>query len=210
MSGAPIEVNVKTNEFAIGLPGEHRLYTQFITTCTAVMGVDPESGVTFLCHLNTPMSAFALPEIVGELRTHVPDISGFRLYTLGGIHPLYRWIASPCLGLAAWHWHAGVFLSIVLACVPLFFDLTRASFRLQLRRLGAFANKPISLGYSTVRGGSGRTDVSIDESNRSRAPWKRSYVSDAKDKEFGPKSSCWTEMTKAEGSAPIRTAGHPR
>lgn len=224
MNESRIEVHIKTNEYAIGLPGKHRLYTQFVNTCTAFMGIEPETGVTFLCHLNSPASVSSLPTLVEELLTHVEDVSRFRLYTLGGISPRWFWALSPLLALLGWsigHKFAPLWGVIgAIACtasLPGFFGLTQWALRRKLKESNVFAAAPISLGFSSVAWGFGRTDITIDECSREHGPWKRSYFRDPMDERFEAmpprKFSCawwrcnWVPMTRAQGSALPRERG---
>ncbi|WP_321935384.1 hypothetical protein [Paraburkholderia sp. J8-2] len=214
-------VLVKTNQYAIGLPGQHRLYTQFVNTCTALAGVDPKTGVTFLCHLNTCASVSTLPNLVAELRSHVDDVSRFHLYTVGGIHPRWYWAASLVLAPLGWVMFekSGLYSGVLAATagallLPCFFGMTRRSIRRELKKLDVFANSPVTLGFSCAAAGLGKRDITIDESSREGGPRVRSYWRDPTDQNFEVTPARrfsrawwtfnWVGMTRADGSALLR------
>ncbi|WP_438332244.1 hypothetical protein [Burkholderia pseudomallei] len=219
-----MEVHVKTNQYAIGLPGQHRLHTQFINTCTAFMGIDPVTGVTFLCHLNSPVSADSLSMLVEELKTHVDDVARFQLYTLGGMSPRWLWLLSAIVALAGWaifHKYDPLFSVVgAVACglaVRGAFSWTRRALKGRLKALNVFANAPISLGFSSAARGFGKTAVILDEFSRDYGPCKHSYFSDPADEKFEATPARrfsrawwrlnWVEMTRADGSALPGTRG---
>lgn len=222
MNKTIVDVYVKTNEYAIGLPGQHRLHTQFINTCTALMGIDRASGVTFLCHLSSPVSARSLPTLVEDLRTHVDDVSHFQLFTLGGKSPRWLWVFAFIAALMGWKIldRCGLLAGVVGAVVwglsaRVFFGWTRWSLKGRLEKLNVFPNSPVSLGFSSVAWGLGKTAVTLDEVNRDIGPWKLSYFNDPTDAkcEATPARRFsrawwalnWVEMVRADGSALPRT-----
>lgn len=200
-----VGIDVITNEYAIGNCSAKYgvLNTQYITTCTAFMGLDAKNGTVFLCHLNTPFSAFAIPDLVTKLRTISPnqDLSNFKLYTLGGIHPAYAWLFSVLLGILVWAGsHAPIFTG-VFVFGPFIFFPTRLSLNYQLWKSKAFSDTPISLGYSKKRLGWGRTKVVVDSTRAAEVPKVESYTSEQKDKAFEPWTCKWTKMREAKKSA---------
>lgn len=222
MNKTLVDVHVKTNQYAIGLPGQHRLHTQFINTCTALMGIDPASGVTFLCHLNSPVSARSLPKLVEDLRTHVDDMSHFQLFTLGGMSPRWLWVLAFIIALAGWTIfdRYGLLVGLVgaAACglaVRGLFGWTRWALKGRLEKLNVFPNSPVSLGFSSAAWGLGKTAVTLDEVSRDHGPWKLSYFNDPTDVNFGETPARrfsrawwtlnWVEMARADGSALPRT-----
>ncbi len=143
-------MDVRQRQYAIGLRGEPNadLVTENVFTCSALVGVNRDSGVIFMCHMNTPLCIAALPELVSELRPHVHDVRDFDVYTSSGLHPLWLWLLALGLVwcLAKGHYLAGfglagalVFLSATRMClaVALFW----------LRRQGLWRSAG-SLGYS--------------------------------------------------------------
>ncbi|WP_157200959.1 hypothetical protein [Massilia sp. Root351] len=196
-------VDVITNEYAIGTlnDGDGVLHTQYIGTCTALVGRDAVSGTVFLCHLNTPRSILALPELVVQLRAMGLDLSNFQLYKLGGIHPMYMWLGSLPMAVLGWLWAHEPGFAAICALLPFLFALTRLSLRYQLWRTGAFTHRPRSLGYCRKRLGLGRTRVTVVASRKDLAPRVESYADDPRDDEFATWTYKWTKMRKAANSA---------
>jgi len=193
-------ITVRQRQYAIGLAGTGRgeLVTENIWTCTGFLGIDDRSGVAFLCHLNTPWCAFALPEVVADLRKHVTDLCSFRLYTVAGIRPELTWglilVAGVLMVADQWSW------GLAFLAAALMFSITRLHLRYQLWRLKAFGSKPISLGHSSARFGFGMCGVRVDPKTR-KTPEPYSYGR-RRDYERFKEPKWWGfRMTKAEDSA---------
>jgi len=131
---------VRQRQFIVALKGddENTLVTENIYTCMAFAGIDEDKGVVFLCHLNTFNCARGLPQLVDELRKHVNDLSGFKLYTVAGLHPFVGWAflaAAPVLAVLPPHRLLAAAVALFIGCM---LSATRLAFGLQLRRLGIF------------------------------------------------------------------------
>jgi hypothetical protein len=195
-----MNVEVRQRQYAIGVRGTSSsvLVTENIWTCTGFAGVDDNSGVVFLCHLNTPWCPFAIKDVVTDLRKHVSDLSGFQLYMVNGINPgvsLFLCLIAGIMMIAGyWLW------GVVSLTVAIGINLTKLHLRYQLWRLKAFARSPIPLGSSTEGAFRGKCGVRVD-SEIGKTPEKYSYKHVRDHKRFKEPKWWSFKMTRAVGSA---------
>jgi hypothetical protein len=116
---------------------ERSLVTENIHTCMAFAGVHEEKGIAFLCHLNTVKCANSLPELVDELRKRVDseDLSGFKLYTVAGVHPFLGWACLAAAVVLALEPPHHVLAAFVALLIGVFWSSTRLMFWWRLRDL---------------------------------------------------------------------------
>lgn len=146
-----MSIDVRQRQYAIGRRGtsSSALVTENIATCTGFIGIDKKSGVVFLCHLDTFRCCLNLPDLVADLRNHVDDLSGFELFTVGGISTATCFVYS-CLiaGISTYFGHFEI--GVTALVMTLWFGATRLTLSRQLRRSKAFKCEPISLGKLTL------------------------------------------------------------
>ena len=193
-------VDVRQRQYAIGLRGGpySRLTTENIWTCMGFLGIDHRSGVVFLCHMDGPWCMNALPELVTELKKYAGDLSGFRLYTVAGMHPFVGWsmlLATPML-VALGGWMPG----IMAMGLGVAFSMTRLAFWLKLRRLTDLCSRPVALWPSKGGRVFGMTGVFVD-ADSCEIPNPEAYVRPRQYERYKEPDAWRFRMTKAHGSA---------
>jgi len=86
--------NVRMGQYLTAKRGSARekLVTDNIIFCLGFAGVQEESGVVFLAHLNLPACPLGMGELIADLKEKGGDLSRMKLYTISGLHPMVGWV----------------------------------------------------------------------------------------------------------------------
>lgn len=82
-------MDVLQHEYGITNDPEEELVTRGITICTGWYGWDTHSNTAFLCHFDSPFSAFSIPRILKDVRANMSQVHHLETYLVGG--KVYFW-----------------------------------------------------------------------------------------------------------------------
>ena len=199
-------MDVRQREYAIGQRGDpvnSLLITKNIATCTGFMGMHPDRGVVFLCHVDTPACTLGFKRLEADLRAKVGDLSGFHLYTVTGVmlKPLAI-LGAVMMAFSAALLYEHPLGATILVAIALYLSWgNHFATRFICRRFAVetFGSAPEVLLHESVHGGRGNVAISVNADTMEK-PEPERYLRKVEKSRYSEPRWWWLGLTKSSKS----------